>query len=135
MAFFERVCGYQDNGQLMNSDLGNDSLYLPIDRVLSALELILTDVETLANVKTKLGLRNTVDASGKSDTGDLDDWIALAPNDVLVVDRSAKRSLYLIKLKACVYIQNGVVGGAGWAGLSTPNDVRSKLGITQATYP
>lgn len=134
MAFFERVCGYKDNGD-RPAPLESIPLPLSVDRVHSACLMVLTSLETIQTVKEKLPLRTTVDDSGLSDEEDFQNWVNNAPNDVLIIDRIAKRRQYIDKMLAAVFMQNENMAGRLWLEYESPNDVRTKLGVPLATYP
>lgn len=132
MAFFERVCGYNDNGTFYNSDFGGPNLNLPMDVIVSAVGLVVVGLATREQVIASLGLRPTVDASGRSDIQDFDLWFNARP----AANQEAKQALYIQRFHDAVYIQNSTPprGNYPWPGLTTPNDVRAALGVSMVTY-
>lgn len=135
MAFFERVCGFKDNG---NPPGPLESIPFPLDRkrVTDACKLVMSELETVQTIKEKLPLRAAVDESGLSDQEDFQNWIDAAPTDANPNIKKILRRWYLDKFEAAVGMQNENMAGRPWLDYKSPNDVRIKLGgLPPATYP
>lgn len=134
MAFFERLCGFFDNGRKPTA-LQNIPLPLDRARVRDACILAMTDEETIQTIKEKLPLRAAVDDSGLSDQEDFQNWIDSCPTDANPNIRKVLRMWHLEKFLASVGMQNENMAGRLWAGYEIPNAVREQLGLPVATYP
>lgn len=123
-ALIERLGGFNDNGVgNLNSDTGS-TLELSIDRFLGACGEIINGGQTISIAKTNLGLRTTVDGSGRSDTQDFDLLIAQSPGGNTTANQASK-ALFLIKVQWILYLYNQ----RNYPGYITPAQIRLKLGI------
>jgi hypothetical protein len=116
MALTERLMGLNDDG----TEPGDDPNKIPVHAFFAALNEIVAGALTVAQVKALFAMRNTVDASGRSDMGELDSLAATLP----AASNPAARALFLERVHGVYMLAEG-----RFTGYNTPAAVRAKLGI------